>query len=491
MRPHLGPTDEVLGADNSDEVSEELLLQERYDHIIPGVAPDDPLAGKEKEECRFGGRCFDRNPQHASRFSHPSGWSPQAQRQACRFGAKCYNTDAAHRERFKHPGDDPPEEEQEIQVSMPAMPSQNSNRSLTAGFKGVRVLSDSFLGVVIGRPQETESSDVGTGGDDANRSDDNGDANRGHCFHFKVCCVSVLLVLLLIGIPFSLKRIPVMKYGLVRNTWTGVVSHSGMYRGGIRFIGFWNEFLIFPATLQTVEWNDLHVTTIDGLQVGLGMVLQYTFNLDSISLMYRTFKDDYANGFNNIMRGLVQNVGGEYSSIEMWTKRIIVKNAIFEACKEAAAIMHGMVKCWDVQFLDLIMYDDIEDVLEDRQVQWQHQAAKREEQKSELVRTQTLILESQVDGQITKLNAEAVASAWAIKAEANANADFNTETAWPLAMAAAQETITHDDIKMTSTEIIQFFETQAYLASTSLLVYGEFVDGVGSVVGFHDRSEIL
>lgn len=55
--------------------------------------------------CRYGAACFNYDPEHRARFSHPATSSGGEFRRACKYGARCYQRSTAHLEQFAHPGD--------------------------------------------------------------------------------------------------------------------------------------------------------------------------------------------------------------------------------------------------------------------------------------------------------------------------------------------------------------------------------------------------
>eukprot|EP00929_Paragymnodinium_shiwhaense_P030474 TRINITY_DN1726_c0_g1_i1.p1 TRINITY_DN1726_c0_g1~~TRINITY_DN1726_c0_g1_i1.p1 ORF type:complete len:640 (-),score=165.62 TRINITY_DN1726_c0_g1_i1:208-2127(-) len=64
-----------------------------------------------RSKCKYGGKCYQKNADHLSKFSHPgdADWdapgAPAPKRLKCKYGEKCYLKHADHRARFAHPGD--------------------------------------------------------------------------------------------------------------------------------------------------------------------------------------------------------------------------------------------------------------------------------------------------------------------------------------------------------------------------------------------------
>ena len=81
-------------------------------------------------------------------------------------------------------------------------------------------------------------------------------------------CSAISVVILLLLAAFSFSTVEPTEYGLKFNTITrSIQNNTGnllfvkkfiklVYDGGRYWIWPWNSFLIFPRTLQTIEFND-------------------------------------------------------------------------------------------------------------------------------------------------------------------------------------------------------------------------------------------
>lgn len=71
------------------------------------AASDNP-DGSGQTICRWGAKCFNMDPEHRLRFTHPApeaGALSVGQRRACKYGAGCYQKNPSHLEGYVHPGD--------------------------------------------------------------------------------------------------------------------------------------------------------------------------------------------------------------------------------------------------------------------------------------------------------------------------------------------------------------------------------------------------
>ena len=51
-------------------------------------------APQQKQKCRYGARCYRKNPQHLKTYQHPP---------MCKWGNKCYVNEHHHRNQYRHP----------------------------------------------------------------------------------------------------------------------------------------------------------------------------------------------------------------------------------------------------------------------------------------------------------------------------------------------------------------------------------------------------
>ncbi|CAL7951240.1 unnamed protein product [Xylocopa violacea] len=57
-----------------------------------------------REQCKYGKKCYRKNPQHKAEFSHfgDPDYDALDNREECPYGAKCYRTNPQHKMQFKH-----------------------------------------------------------------------------------------------------------------------------------------------------------------------------------------------------------------------------------------------------------------------------------------------------------------------------------------------------------------------------------------------------
>merc|ERR1719491_154187 len=133
----------------------------------------------------------------------------------------------------------------------------------------------------------------------------------------------------------SFKGLHATSYALTRNQYTGVVHFEPIYYGGRNIIGFWNDYIQFPATIQSIEWiagrpdsgstrdlSPLQVRTADGLMVNLGVVAKYHIVKDKVDDIYRVYKCDVEGFFISNLRSEFQEVVSKFRATQLYEDRI-------------------------------------------------------------------------------------------------------------------------------------------------------------------------
>lgn len=300
------------------------------------------------------------------------------------------------------------------------------------------------------------------------------------------CCVALTLLVMLLT---SFKGLHATEFGILRNTATGVVSFGSTYHGGRNFIGFWNDYLIFPATIQSIEWlpgpprrhktrdlSPMNVRTADGLMVELGMVAQYQVVRDKIPEIYQTYKTDYEGFFISNLRSALQATIAKYKATELYTQRPEVAKSLKTTCtKVCEQNLQGFLTCWGIQLLTVSFDDRIETANVRQQVEMQKQATESMKQKASLIRAKTTVLEADFDRQVKIVNVEADAAAVNITKKAKADAEYNMQQARAESLTSIQNTVKNGFSPLSGQELLQYLESNALIENTGgAMVYGDF-----------------
>mmetsp|Transcript_14276 Transcript_14276/g.42565 ORF Transcript_14276/g.42565 Transcript_14276/m.42565 type:complete len:373 (+) Transcript_14276:81-1199(+) len=204
--------------------------------------------------------------------------------------------------------------------------------------------------------------------------------------------IGVVLFLTLI----SIDAVEQTQYGLVFN-WVTKSFKEEVYHGGTHFIGFWNKFVVFPATIQTIEFGNrrpgqemLHTRTKEGLGLHLGISFQYLLDPERLHELYSLTNVNYEMLFTRVARDQLLEAASEYEGPQYWLERQRIGDHMrglvnTELHKHCAAL-------WGLQLLDIDLPDRYEESITLTQVQQQMMKTRRNEQEAARIRADTEVL---------------------------------------------------------------------------------------------------
>mmetsp|Transcript_11979 Transcript_11979/g.42806 ORF Transcript_11979/g.42806 Transcript_11979/m.42806 type:complete len:358 (-) Transcript_11979:189-1262(-) len=314
-------------------------------------------------------------------------------------------------------------------------------------------------------------------------------------------CGAIVIVVLSLFLS-SFQGLHATKFALTRNAATGVVNFGSTYHGGRNFIGFWNNYLEFPADLQSIEWLDgtppynkptrdlspMQVRTSDGLMVKLGLVTQYQINKEHLSDIYRTFKLDIEGYFISNLRSQIQETIAQFRATELYENRIMVADSLMKMCQDVCkADLKGYLTCWRIDLLEVGLDQKIEDANIREQVEKQKQKTEMMIQQASLIRAESEVIEADYARLITVVDGNATAQAYSLTQEAVANALNAEQLARAEALAIIQSKVTSGTLKMTTAQQLQYLEKLTLIENPGGgMVYGDF----NSASVFMPKSEL-
>jgi len=224
------------------------------------------------------------------------------------------------------------------------------------------------------------------------------------------------LVIVVLG-AMSLDYVEQNEYGLVYN-WVTKTIGKEVYHGGTHPIGFWNKFVVFPATVRSIEFSNrrwplatsptLHTRTKEGLGLQLSISFQYTLNPDRLAELYALTNVAYEGLFVRIARDQLLEAAAEYEGPQYWLQRQDVgdhmRGLVDQQLRESCA------KLWGLQLLVIDLPDRYEKAITLTQVQQQIIKTRRNEQKAASIRADTEVLKADYDRQIQVVRASAEAN---------------------------------------------------------------------------------
>lgn len=218
-------------------------------------------------------------------------------------------------------------------------------------------------------------------------------------------------------VGLSLDYVEQNEYGLVYNWMTKSIGKR-VYHGGTHPIGFWNKFVVFPATVRTIEFSNrryplatgptLHTRTKEGLALHLSISFQYTLDPKRLPELYALTNIAYEGLFRRIARDQLLEAAAEYEGPQYWVQRQDIGNQMHALV--AGKLAKSCAKLWGLQLLVIDLPDRYEKAITLTQVQQQIIKTRRNEQKAAGIRADTEVLKADFDRQIRVVQASAQAN---------------------------------------------------------------------------------
>lgn len=214
----------------------------------------------------------------------------------------------------------------------------------------------------------------------------------------------------------SLKQVDQNEYGLVFN-WITKKIGSQVYHGGLHCIGFWNTFVTFPATVQTIEFSErqgmrttgaLHTRTKEGLALHLSIAFQYKLHPDGLPALYALTNLQYEALFVRIARDQLLEVASDYEGPQYWLQRLEIGDKMRKQVDQQLNGSHASL--WDLELLRIDLPTQYEDSITKTQVQQQMIKTKKNEQLAAGIRADTDIMRAEYERQIRVVEAGAEAN---------------------------------------------------------------------------------
>uniref|UniRef100_A0A7S1MB42 Band 7 domain-containing protein n=2 Tax=Alexandrium catenella TaxID=2925 RepID=A0A7S1MB42_ALECA len=223
-------------------------------------------------------------------------------------------------------------------------------------------------------------------------------------------------VLLGVGTLTSLKQVDQNQYGLVVN-WITKKIGSQVYHGGLHCVGFWNTFVNFPATVQTIEFSErkglhttgaLHTRTKEGLSLHLSIAFQYKLHPDGLPALYALTNMQYEALFVRIARDQLLEVASDYEGPQYWRQRKEIGDKMRDQVDTHIKGSHASL--WDLELLRIDLPKQYEDSITQTQVQQQMIKTRTNEQVAAGIRADTDIMRAEYQRKIRVVEAGAEAN---------------------------------------------------------------------------------
>lgn len=236
-------------------------------------------------------------------------------------------------------------------------------------------------------------------------------------------CVPLLLGFL------SLSCVEQNEYGLKFNWITKEIGHE-VYHGGTHFIGFWSSLVVFPATVQTIEFSErigsrtaaaLHTRTKEGLGLHLSVSFQFTLDQHKIPELYALTNVFYEGLFTRIARDQLLEAASDYEGPQYWLMRQKIGDHMRRLVDEKLAEAHASL--WGLQLLVIDLPDRYENSITMTQVQQQIIKTRENQQVAAGIRADTDVVMADFSRQVRVVQADAQANFTLITMLAKAEAE--------------------------------------------------------------------
>eukprot|EP00928_Gymnodinium_smaydae_P081951 TRINITY_DN65383_c0_g1_i1.p1 TRINITY_DN65383_c0_g1~~TRINITY_DN65383_c0_g1_i1.p1 ORF type:complete len:403 (-),score=78.25 TRINITY_DN65383_c0_g1_i1:97-1158(-) len=234
----------------------------------------------------------------------------------------------------------------------------------------------------------------------------------------------------------SIGAVPPLHYGISYNAFTKVANTDAIYQPGRYFIGPFNNFLLFPSAVQTIEFSDeprlavlgvryepLHTRTKEGLGLHLKVSLQYRLLPETLGKLYSEFNLNYEQVFISSIRDMLIKSASEFEASQLWKEREEFAFGMQKLVSKELAETYA--ECWGVQLMVIELPDEFEQSIVQTQVQQQYMLTRQQEQQSAQIRAHTDVIRAEYDRQVKVIMAAGSANRTITEKEAQAKAQQN------------------------------------------------------------------
>lgn len=283
-----------------------------------------------------------------------------------------------------------------------------------------------------------------------------------------ICCSPFMLVGFIL-LCCSFKTLPQYRYGLKKHSSMGKVDLTQVWEPGVHGIGFWNEFLEFPSTIQTLSYategveegaaklEPLVLRSKDKVPMTLEISVQYTRRREELPELFQMAMAEIQqeNIFASRIRAELTKVMGDHNSADCWLKRSELISELFAACQKVLSTVHA--DCWGLQFYRSHMSEKYEDELIQTQVQKQEQRIALAKQEVKNVEASTEVLLAEYGKNQTIIESSGAAARYQIEQAAKTEAEAGRIGAEANALNFVKSTLTAAaGIAMTDTQFTDY-----------------------------------
>lgn len=285
----------------------------------------------------------------------------------------------------------------------------------------------------------------------------------------------------------SLGAVPPLYYGIRYNYFNKYADIDHVYGAGRFFIGPMNTFIIFPASVQNIEFTNeirlqpsgrrysaLHTRTKEGLALHMQVSLQYALKAKEVGYLYREFNQNYEEVFLSTIRDTLIKAAAEYKATQLWLKRAEVGREMRLLVNKA--LNKTNAECWGLQLMGIELPQVFDSSIVDTQVQSQNISTMKFSQQATQIRAETRVLKSDYDRNVTVILAKADANYSLVVKKATANA--------------------RSKVLATEAKVLKTVAQRLRLGGSDLVAYQQYsaiqmLENASVFFGFHEGTQML
>lgn len=282
------------------------------------------------------------------------------------------------------------------------------------------------------------------------------------------CCCSICwFMLIILMIPAGFIEVTRLNFGLAKNGVSGVVDLESPMSEGRYYLGFWSAAILFPNTLQTIEFSEekpeegvQHLSVLrgrdrDGKRIYLDVSVQYLLSKNKVGAIYQDMLTFYEDIYISELRYELSKACNYFAIADAWENYTNVVSIMQSACETALTRYHAT--CWGLQLWGIRLESKYESALIRTQVRKQAQRTEQNRKLHTVVRAQTEVLLASYRRNKTVIEAQGEADRYLIDEDAKAKA----EKKWMDAQAQAIEIVKNavkikNETEMTAEQLIKY-----------------------------------
>lgn len=234
----------------------------------------------------------------------------------------------------------------------------------------------------------------------------------------RITAVILIVAVVITGfflLGFSFKQVDWNEYGLKQNSITKHIE-SDVFEEGLHFVGFWNDFIIFPSTYVTVEFTPhpaaddipISVQTKNGLQVQVDVSFQFRIRKTDLLQLYSEYGMAYKSYIQAVARSSLRAIVGESNAETLYANRSHVISEMANALYDS---INSIVEVGEFQLRSIDFPQTFQDAVEQYEV-WRIEVEIAQlEQLAEIIKQETLTLVAEFTANRTVIEYQGIADA--------------------------------------------------------------------------------